>query len=298
MNDTFVLVIKDREIPIVITDAEWLLGFDCPVCSDRGVIGVEVPVTHELFGKTFECPNPNCRVRNENRANRRIKSLKGADIPAKYRRLSFETWDKELSAEEKTGKWKAYLACRMFAAAPDHYVSMEQVYRRFKQNWEYAHDHVRNSLILSGSVGLGKTGLVACVYNDLKRCNEPVLYIRTQDLIASVQSRYSRFDDRRPLDQMSSDDLIDYVKTTHILILDEFGLENATDDRREIVEKIIRYRAGQELPVIVTTNSNRQQMREEWGDKTVDVLLEMGHWITVDGVKLRDTAEQIANETF
>jgi DNA replication protein DnaC len=252
---------------------------DCTVCEDRGVISYAVPFGHELFGKLYPCPN--CRKGHDLLVNQWRARLQNAGLPASYQGLTFESWQ-ALPESLKEGKRLAFNAAMLFVASTGHYVSLSEAYRMSKRRLAGA-DVVRNSLVFQGPVGTGKTGLAAAIINAMLEQLQPVLYVRTQDFIMSVQARYGNGDEKP-----TSDDVISELRQAPVVVLDEFNLEMKSDNRQEIMEKVIRYRHGQALPTIVTCNFTQTEMRAQWGERTVSVLLAMAHWIPMGGEAIRD----------
>lgn len=252
--------------------------FECEVCEDRGVVRYEVPFGHEYFGKLYPCPA--CQKGHTRLVHQWRARMRDAGLPSNYQNLTFDTWQ-ALPESLKEGKRLAFQAAMLFVAADGHYVSIEQAYRLCKRRWSGA-DVLRNSLIFQGPVGTGKTGLAAAIINALLEQMQPVLYVRTQDFIMSVQSRYGA--EEKP----TADEVIDELRQSPVVVLDEFNLVSDSANRQEIIEKVIRYRHGQALPTLITCNHTQEQMREQWGERTVSVLLSMAHWIPIGGQPIRD----------
>lgn len=253
-------------------------AYECGVCEDKGMVRYDVPVEHEYFGKMFPCPA--CERGHQLLVNQWRARLANAGLPATYQHLTFESW-KALPESLKEGKRLAFNAAMLFAAGEGHYVSIAEAYRLSKRKWQQE-DVVRNSLIFQGPVGTGKTGLAAAIINALLEQLQPVLYVRAQDFIMSVQARYGT--DEKP----SSDDVINELRQAPVVVLDEFNLTDKSADRQSIMEKVIRYRHGHALPTIITCNFNQDQLREQWGERTVSVLLAMAHFIPMGGEEIRD----------
>lgn len=253
--------------------------YDCAVCEDRGLVSYAVPVGHEYFGKLYPCPA--CEKGHRLLVNQWRARMRDAGLPSNYQGLTFDTWQ-ALAENLKEGKRLAFQAAMLFVAGEGHYVSISEAYRLCKRRFAGA-DVVRNSLVFQGQVGTGKTGLAAGIINALLEQMQPVLYVRTQDFIMSVQARYGAGDEKP-----TSDDVINELRQAPVVVLDEFNLVSDSPNRQEIIEKVIRYRHGQALPTIVTCNHTQEQLRSQWGDRTVSVLLAMAHWIPMGGEPIRD----------
>jgi DNA replication protein DnaC len=64
-----------------------------------------------------------------------------------------------------------------------------------------------------------------------------------------------------------AEDLVDELKTCHLLILDDFGKEKLTDRGGEALFRIINSRYENELPVWITSNFNGNELMARMGDR-------------------------------
>src|SRR5690606_26231970 len=116
----------------------------------------------------------------------------------------------------------------------------------------------RNWLVLYGDRGVGKTGLAASVVNALVPLGVPVRYLRVQSYLKAVQNRFSKYwRDNPPDDEfgdMEAGKVKEVVERAPVLILDEFDVADMSENKEGIMEDLIRYRHGQMLPTIITTN--------------------------------------------
>jgi DNA replication protein DnaC len=86
--------------------------------------------------------------------------------------------------------------------------------------------------------------------------------------------------------------VLDQVKNAPTLICDEFDVADVTTNKRSIVEKLIRYRHGQQLPTVLTTNLDADAFERRWERVIASVVRDRAHWIPMRGVSLRREAEQ------
>lgn len=263
----------------------------CQSCNDTGFFTYNnVPVDHPLFGKPQRCDNPDCKAAQE--ATKR--ALINFALPDEYRRLTFERWDTEVKHEDQYGKQIAYQAARMFTAEPNHWVSLIEAGRRAGYVFE-APDKVCNSLAFFGVPGMGKTGLVAAMMNDLSRQKIDVLYRRTSDLLIDLQGAFDNRDKAAEANEFGFAQRIQRYQQAGILVLDEWRMENMTPARRQWMEDVVRYRHGHRLPTLFTTNENPSSIYHHWTEQTADVALEMALWIEMKGTKLRQTRNWISD---
>jgi DNA replication protein DnaC len=251
----------------------------CEVCGDFGVIRYDVPRTDERFGQLFPCP---ACPKGKGLAERSLSNLlEGAELPERYRTLSFTTW-MSLPADMRNGKELAYAAAGVFALSwKTHFAfTLKDIYARARMPFPRdLVDRPATSLVFEGIPGTGKTGLAAAVCNYLVE-KTPVrpLYSRCRDMIRNIQADYGD----------SDTGAMQRYKRAEFLVIDEMNLVNPTDDRRDIGEEIIRHRMNNSLPTIVTLNNTRAEFEAEWGKRTATVLFELSHWFIVGGVPIRD----------
>lgn len=263
--------------------------YACTFCEDIGFIKAEVKsIDDPLFGKLIPCPK--CQKGTDHLVEQWRSRLNQTKLPPQYLGMTFETFE-ALPEEYQQGKKQAYHAAKAFTDSASHYVSMQYVYGLAGREW-LGYDRVRNSLVFQGSYGVGKTGMAACIVNAFAARGIPILYTRVQDFIMSVQARYGQ--EEPP----SAEDVIDTVRQANILVLDEFNLDIKSENRREIMENVIRYRHGHALPTIVTCNADEAQLQAAWGDRTIEALLEMAHFIRMGGLSLRDKCQPPESEVF
>ena len=267
------------------------IRYACVTCGDLGLIRYDVSTDDSRFGKLFSCPD--CE-RGQAREMRRYNHLLAdAELPETYQQFSFATWEIDIPDSAKIGKNAAYMAAIRFCQNQRHMVDMAEIYHILDMEWERDRvTRMKNSLVFYGDYGTGKTGLGAAILNELLVQGKHVFYIRCRDMIREVQSRY------RKEETPSADDILRKFQRAPVLFIDEFNIANLTDDRMEIVEDIMRYRYGNQLPTIMTCNIDQQMFYNQWGGRTGDVVIAMAHWIHVGGDKLRPTDAEIVEHAW
>lgn len=250
----------------------------CPTCRNLGVIKYAVPVGHQHFGKFFDCPS-NCKVSQQRRTARYAKMQEYSGLPAE---LSFETL---LSFDDAMlqGKMLAISAALQFAGNAG-VVDISQAAQACGVDMS---PKSRKWLVFAGDYGLGKTGISAAIAHKLIDSGKPCLWLRADDLIRRVQSRYSA--DSAP----SADDVLRHLSDVDVLIVDECNLSDVTSDKRRIAESIIRYRHSRQYPTVITTNLDQSGFSAMWGQRTAQVVLESAHWIKLAGEPLRSYSSEI-----
>lgn len=249
----------------------------CPTCGNLGFVRYDVPIGDPRFGKVQPCP-ANCKTVRDLRA-RRLDHLRAhAALPKGYRDCTFETYDAlppELRRGKETARAFAELWARQIASG----------------GWVEMQGEVRNWLMLWGPNGVGKTGLAASAMNHLTAADQPCLYIRLQDLVKAVQDRYGEEPAggwKDGFGSVSAGEVIESAKTAPALIIDEFDVPDLRDNKRAIVEMIVRYRHGHELPTLMTTNLDARAFMVRWEATIGSVVRARAHWVLVEGLALRE----------
>jgi len=188
----------------------------CPKCKGVGYLVADVGYDHPQFGELVTC---HCRAAVKNQLRRqRLLSLSNLG-PAESK--TFENFDVGVP-----GVARAYARARKFAEHP--------------QGW----------LILLGvGYGCGKTHLAAAIANEVLRNNLiTVLFAVVPDLLDHLRSTFG------PNSEIQYDERFEQVRGAQVLLLDDFGTENATPWAREKLFQIINHRYNYKLPTVITSN--------------------------------------------
>ena len=122
----------------------------------------------------------------------------------------------------------------------------------FNQARHFA-QHAKGWLLLSGSYGCGKTHLAAAIANFVVDAGIPTLFLTVPDLLDSL--RFSYDDPESTFEQR-----FDEIRSAPLLIMDDFGTQNATEWAQEKLFQILNYRYIKKLPVVITTNLMLEEM--------------------------------------
>ena len=195
---------------------------DCPICHGLGYLRIELALDHPEFGKVRVCT---CRQDDvSEQIRQRLFSLSNLD---KLRNLTFDNF-------KVRGR---------IGLLPYHADSIELAYNQANQ---FA-DSLSGWLVLLGKFGCGKTHLAAAIANTAVTNGVPTLFITVPDLLDSLRFTYN---DR----ETSFEERFEQIRTAPLLILDDFGTQNATPWAQEKLFQIINYRYINQLPTVVTSN--------------------------------------------
>jgi len=214
---------SSTEGPKTAASGADLLGDpDCPFCHGLGYLRRDLPLGHPDFGKLELCSCRQADVRA--RIRERLFSLSHLD---ELQQMTFETFE----AHGRLGLGEEQKA------------SLE---RAFNQATAYAQS-LHGWLLIHGGYGCGKTHLAAAIANACVGLGVPTLFLTVPDLLDSLRSAYSGED-------TAFDERFDQVRQAPLLVLDDFGTQNATDWAREKLFQILNHRYINRLPTVVTTN--------------------------------------------
>ncbi len=116
--------------------------------------------------------------------------------------------------------------------------------------YRLAFDFAKNPegwLVFMGETGCGKTHLAAAIVNFRYEVGKPALFIVVPDFLDHLRSNFS------PESKVSYDQFFESVKSTPVLVMDDFGEHIETPWVREKIYQIINYRYNSRLPTVITT---------------------------------------------
>ena len=121
--------------------------------------------------------------------------------------------------------------------------SLERAYNQAEQFSQKADGW----LLLQGGFGCGKTHLAAAIANFTVGLGVPTLFITVPDLLDALRFTYNN-------PESTFEQRFEEIRTAPLLILDDFGTQNATAWAQEKLFQILNFRYINRLPLVVTTN--------------------------------------------
>ena len=116
----------------------------------------------------------------------------------------------------------------------------------FNQAQHYAKS-LNGWLLLRGGYGCGKTHLAAAIANFAVDMGVPTLFLTVPDLLDMLRFSYDS-------DDTTFEQRFNEIRNASLLVLDDFGTQNATGWAQEKLFQIINFRYINKLPLVVTTN--------------------------------------------
>ncbi len=108
-------------------------------------------------------------------------------------------------------------------------------------------DSLNGWLLLQGPFGCGKTHLAAAIANHAVSIGVPTLFLTVPDLLDLLRFAFDAED-------ITFEQRFEQIRTSNLLVLDDFGTQSATAWAQEKLFQIINYRYINHLPLVVTTN--------------------------------------------
>lgn len=143
---------------------------------------------------------------------------------------------------------------------------------------------MKNGLIIYGNIGYEKTYLAACIANKMIEQNKIALMEKSSSIIDRIKESFNK-------EGLSETQIIELYSNVDMLIIDDFGNEKLSKWALEKLYKIISNRYDNELPIVITTRYNKEQLIEllstendtKIAEEIVGVLNEMCYGISIVG---------------
>lgn len=164
-------------------------------------------------------------------------------------------------------------------------------YREDQQNalngaWDRARNFASKLdgwLLVQGEYGCGKTHLAAAIGNFCSDLGVPTLFITVPDLLDTLRFAYhanaGAFEER-----------FETVRRSPLLVLDDFGTQNATEWAQEKLFQILNFRHVNRLPTVITTNLALEQIEGRIRSRLIDS--ELVHKVGIRAPDYRRPADE------
>jgi DNA replication protein DnaC len=243
----------------------------CSICAGTGL-----RLTVEANGERLARP---CDCQSQRQAERLLRK---AGIPKRYEHCTLESFDYDLPQSDQSLA-RAYVIARQFVT-------------------EYPVSTEGRGLLLTGSVGVGKTHLAVAILQALiLEKGARGLFCDYRELLKRIQESYN------PTVATSELQILAPVFEAEVLILDELGAQKPTDWVWDTVALVLNTRYNDKRTTLITTNypntasalarGNDKVVREETlgdriGERMRSRLAEMCVEIEMRGNDLRHSVKK------
>lgn len=214
-------------------DTLELNNYDCQVCKDREIVVVEVAddwVARE------------CKCKEQKRMRRIIKS---SGLTEELKKYTFGN----------------------FSPRPKQELMFKTAYTYVKDYPEIKEARCKG-LAFTGTVGVGKTHLLAAIANNLLSKKIIVCFVNTPELIDEL--RESQFKDSNKMEKQ-----LDIIKKSEVIIFDDLAKEKTSEWVQNQYYKIINHRYINGLATLFSTNCSMEELEDKLGDATASRLYAM-----------------------
>lgn len=184
----------------------------CERCRGSGLLRRDVAANHPEFGVPIECA---CGLIA---ARRRLRIWDAAQIPPKFRPYTLDSYAEVSGRHALVDQLKAWVS---------------------GERW----------LLLTGDVGVGKSGIAASLLSAWLRSGQAGLHVSMPMFFSRIRATYR--DNGDPLDEL---DVLGAVVSVPLLVLDDLGVVSLSEWGREKLYTLIDQRAAGGHRTIITSN--------------------------------------------
>lgn len=209
---SFVEKEKSEKMKSTSTTQENTVSYNCPKCKDTGYIITKADSCADIMTP--------CDCQKINQAKSVIKN---SGLSECFENMTFENYD---AYDEQTKLAK-------------------EIAMKYVLSFDKIKNARKNSLLLCGQVGAGKTHLCMSVSNNLLNKGVSVLYMSYREAITKLKQNM--------LDEEYYNREISKYKRAGVLYIDDLFKGKVTESDVNIMFEIINYRYQKSLPIIVST---------------------------------------------
>lgn len=250
------------EIPVMVEPEKP----KCPVCGGRGRISSGAVLGEPGFGQLIPCPVSGCmavKAQNEQRlmSMREQVARQFGLTPEYYEYASMSHYDDD-----------------------DNRLSVRCARLYLRDGLITGQDRIKHSIVFCGKVGTGKTYLMSAIRNELEQRGIYAPFMKIRTLVKGVQRGYS--EDAELRDYQAEN----VLRTCPVLFIDELETGQRSGDRTDILESVIDYRCLHDMPTIIATNLEQDEVADVWNHRIQSRLIHMAWWVALSGKTQRDTS--------
>jgi len=212
-----------------------------------------------------------------------LRNFEQAQVPERFHGLGLDT----IQMMHRKGKEMALAAAAMFL---DLGYAIPEMVCEYDKSIQAHGKNRRDGLAFIGKPGVGKTGILSVVFQEMVQQGTQGLWVELYDFFASIQGQYGK-------DGGLAHERMEAAQKVELLFLDDCGdpdrrdtnrdLLPETDDKRRILWQVLDHRHGKHLPTLITSNLDRSGLETQWGTRLAARLWELCWVVPVGGVDLR-----------
>ena len=124
-------------------------------------------------------------------------------------------------------------------------------------------------LIITGTVGVGKTHLASAIINEVitTENNIRAIYTTARDMIRHIRSAWKNPD-------IDESDMIDRYAYAQILVIDEIGVQFGSESEMIQMFEVLDKRYGEQLPTVMISNLTPAELTGLLGERIIDRMRE------------------------
>ena len=202
----------------------------CETCHGSGWIGRKRPVRHPEFGQAEPCPACAARTGTEHRS----EALRKYSNLGKLSEITFanvQATDTEHSRPR-----------RMTTAG----LRKAEAYAEAPTGW----------MVITGPPESGKTHIAAAIANRCIQRGTTTFFIMVADLLDHLRAAYA------PDSATTYDSLLEQVRNTPLLVLDDLGVHSATPWAQEKLFQVMNHRRSNDMPTVITVRGALERLDE------------------------------------
>lgn len=191
-----------------------------------------------------------------------------------YEKIQIDKLHQEALNENKKSVINYIIPERYKTATFENYVIKTDAQKKVLDGVKNYTGHSGSNLILSGSIGTGKTHLAMAVINN---------NIQTAlDFIAiDLYAKYTTISEiimivRQAMSYGGKMDMLEKLYSVKWLIIDEIGRQSGSDNEKNILFEILNKRYNNVLPTILISNKSGEEIENYLGSAIVDRMIETG----------------------
>ena len=220
----------------------------CPYCNKvieiKGILNLKDNCIHS-FLKSEKC---NCSKSIEEK--NKLMLEKERQLEEEYEKFRKEEVNKKVKlyygTEFMTEQFKEKTLDKFIMTKEN--MKTKLAAQKFVQNFK----EMKKGIIFEGANGTGKTHIAMAIANELIKQKVPVIFGTLEDLLKKYNEQYK---------DNKNNELTKIYTKVDLLIIDDLGVDFMNDWMLSKLFVIINERMKNELPIIITTNYNMDQLK-------------------------------------